>query len=62
MNLDVYHCVSCQEELAVKHGKAPNTCPFCGDEITFSHTTADDDELERLRDVEKAFYALRSAL
>lgn len=35
--LDVYIC-SCNEEFAVKDGKEPKQCPFCGNpEIEWSH-------------------------
>lgn len=37
MILDVYVC-NCHEEFAVKDGKEPARCPFCGEQdIEFSH-------------------------
>lgn len=41
MTLDVYAC-NCDEEFAVKDGKEPTCCPFCGDkEIEWSHEAKD---------------------
>jgi len=45
-SLDVYYCVSCQDEFAVKINKDPQYCPFCGNEVDYSHTIGKEEETE----------------
>lgn len=43
MKRDIYYCTSCQEEFEVKHNKAPQYCPYCANEVDYSHTVDPED-------------------
>ena len=43
-SFDVYYCTSCQDEFLVKKDKEPQYCPFCSNEVDYSHTIEKEGE------------------